>query len=137
MEDPDAIVMVAGTLAWAAGGAGLTDQFHSAERLAVKLVPLYRTHAASALAAIASGARVLGKWSDVERYASMALPLARERRDRWAEATSLDLLAAVGEDAPPPSEGVPAAPALEVSRRLAARLYRWRGAGSRVSVRPR
>jgi len=128
MEDPDAIVMVAGTLAWAAGGAGLPDQFHSAERLALGLVPLHRMHAASALAAIASGARGLGKWSAVHRYASMALPLARERLDRWAEATSLELLA-MGKGAPPPPEWVPDAPALEVSRRLAARLYRWRGRG--------
>jgi tetratricopeptide (TPR) repeat protein len=127
MEDPDAIVMVAGTLAWAAGGAGFTDQFHSAERLAVELVPLYRTHAASALAAIALGARVLGEWNAVHRYASMALPLARQRLDRWAEAASLDLLAAVGEHTRPPPEVVPDAPALEVARRLAARLYRWRG----------
>jgi len=129
MEDPDAIVMVAGTLAWAAGGALHPDQFDSAERLAVKLAPLYRTHAASALAAIALGGRVLGKWDAVRRYASMALPLARERLDRWAEATSLELLAAVERREPPPPEGAPDARALEVSRRLAARLYRWRGRG--------
>ncbi|MFL5537736.1 MAG: hypothetical protein ACJ8J0_02005, partial [Longimicrobiaceae bacterium] len=129
MEDPDAIVMVAGTLAWAAGGAMLSDQFDSAERLAVKLAPLYKTHAASALAALALGGRALGRWDAVHRYASMALPLARERLDRWAEATSLELLAAVDRGEPPPPEGVPDARALEVSRRLAARLYRWRGRG--------
>lgn len=129
MDDPDAIVMVAGTLAWAAGGAMLPDQFHSAERLAMELVPLYKTHAASALAAIALGGRVLGKWDAVHRYASMALPTARERLDRWAEATSLELLAAVGRGEPAPPEGVPDARALEVSRRLAARLYRWRRRG--------
>jgi hypothetical protein len=129
MDDPDAIVMVAGSLAWAAGGAMLPDQFDSAARLAVELAPLYKTHAASALAAIALGGRVLGKWDAVRRYASMALPLARERLDRWAETTSLALLAAVDRGEPPPPEGVPDARTMEVSRRLAARLYRWRGRG--------
>lgn len=127
MEDPDAIVMVAGTLAWAAGGAGQPDMFQSAERLAMELVPLYAENAASALAAIASGAHALGRWSAVHRYASMALPLARKRLDRWAEATALALLAAVEKGEPAAAEGEPDAPALYVSRRLAARLYRWRG----------
>jgi tetratricopeptide (TPR) repeat protein len=129
MEEPDAIVMVAGTLAWAAGGVKRSDQFDSAERLAVELAPLYKTHAASALAAIALGGRVLGRWEAVRRYASMALPLARERLDSWAEATSLELLTAADKREPPPHEGVPDARALEVSRRLAARMYRWRGRG--------
>lgn len=109
------------------GGAGQPDLFQSAERLAMELVPLYRENAASALAAIASGAHALGRWSAVYRYASMALPLARQRLDRWAEATALDLLAAVEKEGPAAAEGEPDASALYVSRRLAARLYRWRG----------
>jgi tetratricopeptide (TPR) repeat protein len=129
MDDPDAIVMVAGTLAWAAGGAMRPDQFDSAERLAVELAPLYKTHAASALAAIGLGGCVLGRWDAVRRHASTALPLARERLDTWAEATSLELLAAVDSKEPSPPEGVPDARTLEVSRRLAARLYRWKGRG--------
>jgi hypothetical protein len=134
MDDPDAMVMVAGTLAWAAGGAMLSDQFDSAERLAVELASLYKTHAASALAAIALGGRVLGRWDAVHRYASMALPLARERLDGWAETISLELLAAVDRGEPPPPEGVPDARALEVSRRLAARMYRWQGRVKRPAI---
>ncbi|HET7461698.1 MAG TPA: hypothetical protein VFJ82_10630 [Longimicrobium sp.] len=129
MDDPDAIVMVAGTLAWAAGGASLPEQFQAAERLALELAPLHKAHAASSLSAIASGARALGEWNSVHRYASMALPMAQERLDRWAESTCLELLAAVDEGTPAPPEGVPDAQALEVSRRLAARLFRWRGRG--------
>ncbi|HEX8245755.1 MAG TPA: hypothetical protein VF541_19740 [Longimicrobium sp.] len=126
IEQPELIVIAAGTLAWAAGGALLAEEFRAAERLAVQMASLYELHAASALTAVASGARALGEWSAVFRYASMALPIARRRRDTWAETNSLALLAAVETGEPAPPEEMPAARTVDVSRRLAARLLRWR-----------
>lgn len=134
MDDPDTIVMVAATLAWAAGGAQRPEQFRSAAKMAVELVPLYKEHAAAALAAIAMGARALRECGTVHRYASMALTHARQRSNRWAESTARELLAAVGENRPAPAEGTPDARTLEVARRLATRLVRrWRGRKGRAS----
>jgi tetratricopeptide (TPR) repeat protein len=134
MEDPDTIVMVAGTLAWAAGGAQRPEQFREAAKLAVELGPLYKEHAAAALAAVAMGAHALREWGAASRYASMALTQARQRSNSWAESTARGLLSAVGESRPAPPEGTPDARTLEVARRLATRLVRrWSGRKGRAS----
>jgi tetratricopeptide (TPR) repeat protein len=135
IDRPDEMIMVLGTLSWAAGGASRPEQFHSAEKAALELVPLYPEFAAPALVTIAWGARTLGKWSLVHKYASMALPLARTRGSAWAEANARTLLEAVecGADL---QEETPDARTLELSRRLAARLLRWRqgSSGNRASA---
>ena len=128
LEEPAALTMAAGTLAWAAGGAGFSDQFTAAERLALELTPLYEENAASALVAVALGAWELDERAKVFRYASMALPLAENRGDEWARQRAAILLASVeadGEKRVPPPEP-PNSRTLAVSRRIAARLLRWR-----------
>lgn len=134
IERPDEMLMVLGTLCWAAGGSSHPEQFHRAEKLALELVPRYPEFAAPALTTVAWGARALGKWNLVQRYASMALPLARKQGNAWAETNSRALLDAV-ETADKGRYEEPAdARTLDLARRLAARLLRWRrgSAGTRA-----
>jgi hypothetical protein len=65
----------------------------------------------------------------------MALPLARTRGSAWAEANARILLEAVEHGADLQEES-PDAQTLALSRRLAARLLRWRrgSPGNRASI---
>lgn len=124
-------LVVWGTLARAAGGAGQRQRFYDALQQALSLAPAHSFMASGALYSAGEGARLLGDWLLAEELAHRALILAREHSSVVVVDLSAKLLAEASERLPgiPPAERKD--PRTQVLRDLAAevrlRLARWRG----------
>lgn len=71
-------LVVLGTLARAAGGAGESETFTATLQDISALASIYRSTGAGALYSAAEGARLLRRWKDAERLAGEAIHAARE-----------------------------------------------------------
>jgi len=119
------LVLVLGTAARAAGGAGAWEDYQRAESAIQKLIPHYPDRAAGALIGLAEGARSLGLWQEAASYADDALRQARGEPDPELVKTALVLIDVIRRRVPPEKETAPDAETAALTRRLAARLRRW------------
>jgi tetratricopeptide (TPR) repeat protein len=78
VEVPAEALVVWGTLARAAAGAGQRIRFNDAVEVVERMVMTYQGSAPAALYSVAEGARLLGDWSMAASYAARACHLARE-----------------------------------------------------------
>lgn len=93
-------LLVWGTIARAAGGAGDFAQFSSAKEQVAELAKRYAQHAAHALYEVAAGARLLNLWEECEKFAHEALAKAREQGRGDTEQDAKRLLRAVASRLP-------------------------------------
>ncbi len=124
---PEEQVLVWGTLARAAAGAGQVESFRQGEQKVLELVDSYREYGGAALVLIAEGAWSLSLWEDAERYLRKAVEMARERRDREPIRVARRVLRSVNKREPAPRETPAPADVVTLVRQVAARLRSWKG----------
>jgi tetratricopeptide (TPR) repeat protein len=137
IANPAEQMVVWGTLARAAGGAGLRQRFHDAVQRVLELAPRHSFLGSGALYNAAEGARLVGDWELADELVRRALVAAREHES----AVVLELARELRDDIEARRPGVPQAKPhdarAQVLRGLAVevrlRLARWRG----PSWRPR
>jgi tetratricopeptide (TPR) repeat protein len=106
----DQSVLVLGTLARAAAGAGRHGRFRTLERMLLPLTLRYEEFAAPAFIHLAEGARAFGDWAGAERYADAARQLAERRNDALIRRDAQALLERIAGHAPPEPEESPPDP---------------------------
>ncbi len=126
MERPDELVHALGTFARAAGAAGHANRFVAAEAAALEMVQHYPEYRPPVLLCLGEGARGCGRWDEAERYARDALAAARPGGNVDLERHATSLVRAVARREPPVPEIEPSAEVAALTRRIAARLRRWR-----------
>jgi tetratricopeptide (TPR) repeat protein len=126
IERPDELVHALGTAARAAGAAGYAARFAAAETTALEMVKHFPEYRPPIVFCLGEGARGCGRWEDAARYAAEALTLARQvgNVDLERHAEALVQAVALREPSAPAVEPVGEVAAL--TRRIAARLRRWR-----------
>lgn len=105
-------VLVAGTFARAAGGAGLADHYAQGEARVLHHVHDHGYHADAVFVNLAFGARALGDWLRAERYVRRGIAAAVRKAHPYVERVARALSREIAARAPAP----PAAPALPVGR---------------------
>ncbi|HEV2150466.1 MAG TPA: tetratricopeptide repeat protein [Longimicrobiaceae bacterium] len=128
---PELQTLYWGTLARAAAGVRRRERFEEAEQRTLHFIGLYEEYAPAALVNLSEGARSLAEWDLSEQYAGMAVEFARAREDVVVERYALDLLdkiatreLAANEQQPPQADQIRI-----LSRRLVARLHKWKVPG--------
>ncbi len=137
IRSPAEQLIVWGTLARAAAGAGEISLYQEALRHVTQLVPEHRQNAAAALYSIGEAARLLGNWNAAEDSARRALELGKATGAHDVVRRTQALLSAI-EQRQPQAIALPAGDARAAALRgLAAtvrlRIAKWRG----PSWRPR
>lgn len=129
---PDEQVLFYSTVCWAAGGAGRRELYAKAERHVLEQIAVYGEHAPAAWLHMAEGARFAADWERAANYAAKAMKAAREHADPVLLAEAEALQAEIAVQKQGPREEVPAddEPYLRLTRRLAARLRRWKPSDS-------
>lgn len=124
------MVLIWSTYGRAAGMLGHLQRFRTAEREVQALAPRFDANAAAAYVNLAAGAHLLGLRAEAEQHAARSLELARSRDEARIVADAAALLVEIRSDnpAPPPFEHDPPEPMHRLSRDLAERLSKWRGA---------
>lgn len=130
-------VVVWGTIARSAAGAGHRRRFTEAVHMVNSLAPKFAQSGAAALYGVAEGARLLGDWPMAQRYASEAARLATLTGSQQVLSLSTDLLRSVEEHRPGLANLPKYHPSGTLLRQLAPlvrlRVAKWRG----PSWRPR
>jgi tetratricopeptide (TPR) repeat protein len=121
-------VMLA-TLARAAAGAGQVARFQEVEVRVLRLAGLHDEFAPAAFIHLAEAARAFRDWSKAERYANAAREAAQRREHALVLTDAVVLLARIALREPSPREEPVPEPELVrgLTRRLAARLRKWKG----------
>lgn len=129
---PQDQTLVWATLAHAAAGAGRWELYADAEKAARSRVALHQEFAPAVFVHLAEGARNLREWDRAENYAAMAVEAARHVQQGFVEQVALQLLDEIAIRQPPPPEETP--PNQDqvriLTRRLLARLHKWKAPGS-------
>jgi tetratricopeptide (TPR) repeat protein len=131
IESPAEQMVVWGTLARAAGGAGQRERFRDAADRVLELAPRYSYLGSGALYSAAEGARLIGDWALAGDLVDRALTAAEEHDS----VVVLEVARMLRADVEARRSGIPLAdrrdPRSQVLRDLAAeirlRLARWRG----------
>lgn len=131
IERPAEQMVVWGTLARAAGGAGQRPRFRDATDRVLEMAPRYSYLGSGALYSAAEGARLLGDWTLAGELVDRALAAAEEHNS----VVVLEVAHTLRGDVEARRAGIPLAdrrdPCAQVLRELAAeirlRLARWRG----------
>lgn len=92
IEAPAEALVVWGTLARAAAGAGLRRRFLDAVAVVDRMVPAYEASAPAALFSVAEGARLLEDWDMAASYAARAAESARDAGSVQVRRRAEDLL---------------------------------------------
>jgi tetratricopeptide (TPR) repeat protein len=125
-DEPSEQVLVWGSLAWAAAGAGDRTRFDDARERVLALAPAHREHGAAALRGLAHGARGFHEWEVATEAAVLARQISVSRGDPWDEVANTELWTQIGRREPllpaiPPARtDVPGLVA-----QLESRLARW------------
>lgn len=121
---PNDAALVWSTVAWAAAGAGKSEQFREAEREALQLLGLSDEHAPATFIHLAEAARALGEWDAAKRYAAASATAAAERKDAAIAREAAELLVALDarEAATPEAEASPEMQALLRELRIRVRI---------------
>lgn len=123
-------LVVLGTLARAAGGAGEVETFTATLETIADQASIYRSTGAGALYSAAEGARLLRRWEDAERLVGQAIHAARENDLPIVLERAQTLHAEVGARAPgiaAANDGDPRTRYLEeLGKEALRRLLRWR-----------
>jgi tetratricopeptide (TPR) repeat protein len=137
VRSPAEQLIVWGTLARAAAGAGEISHYREALRHVTLLVPEHRQNAAAALYSIGEAARLLGNWNAAEDSARGAVELGEATGAHDVVRRSQALLRAIKQREPQATVLLPDDPRAVALRGLAAtvrlRIAKWRG----PSWRPR
>jgi tetratricopeptide (TPR) repeat protein len=125
---PDEQVLFYSTVCWAAGGAGRRELYAKAEQHVLEQIAVHNEHATAAWLHLAEGARFVSEWERAATYAAEAAKSARESADPVLLAEAEELIVDIAARKQGPREQVPAddEPYLRLTRRLAARLRRWK-----------
>jgi len=127
-QSPGAQLVAWGNLARAAAGSRSLGRLGEAEWQILRLLGTDKEFAPAALNSLAIGAQVLEKWDEAERCASLALEMARVRRDGGEERVATNLLAQIATHKTVPEEQDP--PDLErleaLIGRFDSRLRKWK-----------
>lgn len=127
---PGEQLVVMGTLARAAGGAGQRARFLEVAQSVESLASTYPATGAGALFSTAEGARLLRDWELAERLAHQAVAAARANDAVLVLDLAQALCAAIAERRPgmPPASDDPYGPTLHIlAAEARRRLDRWRG----------
>lgn len=126
IERPDELVHALGTFARAAGAAGHVARFATAEAAALEMLEHFPEYRPPVFVCLGEGARGCARWADAARYAEQAAALARQVGNVDLERHAAALVRAVAARERP-SPGVEAGGEVAaLTRRIAARLRRWR-----------
>ncbi|HEX8362589.1 MAG TPA: tetratricopeptide repeat protein [Longimicrobium sp.] len=136
IQRPEDQTLVWSVTARAAAGAGHVGRH---DELAERVFPaagLHAEYAAGALYNLAEAAVSLGRWERAEILVEAALELARARNDAEVERVALDLCGRIARREVPAHSrsGAGTEPSRALSRRLAARLARWKALTHRSAV---
>ncbi|HLL48380.1 MAG TPA: tetratricopeptide repeat protein, partial [Longimicrobiaceae bacterium] len=91
INKPEELALVYGTMARAAGGARHRERYEDAEERALKVFGTHEEFSSATLIHLAEGARAFRKWDKSERYAALALEIARRRKESLLERDAADL----------------------------------------------
>ena len=129
---PTEQVLFYSTVCWAAGGAGRRDLYDNAERRVLEQIGLHDEHETAAFLHLAEGARYFSEWERAAAYAAEALKSAEARANPVYLREAQELVSEISARKKGPREEVPAddEPYLRLTRRLAARLRKWKPSGS-------
>ncbi|HEX6749062.1 MAG TPA: hypothetical protein VF092_17315 [Longimicrobium sp.] len=114
------------SLAWAAGGAGLRDRFHDAERTTLQLVPDHPDFAPAIFIHLAEGARTLSDWPRALRYAEAARASARTTKSPALEREAAELASSIDARQPAPPQATPEPEIESLTALVLDRLERWK-----------
>jgi hypothetical protein len=123
---PEEATLVWSTVAAAAGGAAHLTLYQEAERKTLELVGLYEEHAAAALVSLAHGARCLRDDARAERFADLAVEIAKRRDEQGEIQRASAVLRQIERKEPAPEEAPAPNEIAALARRLAARLRIWK-----------
>ncbi|HEX2091616.1 MAG TPA: tetratricopeptide repeat protein [Longimicrobiaceae bacterium] len=131
LERPDESLLVWGTLARAAAGAGQRRRFAEAEQKVVQLADSFEEFSPAAFIHLAEGARTVGEWTRAEKYTAEAVERARRRRNKVAERVGLELMEKISarELSPPEQEPEDRDRMEALILRIATRLRIWKAPG--------
>ena len=123
-----AMGMLHGITAWAAAGAGFGGSYFEASEAALDIARINEECAGAVYLALGQSARILGRWEEAAEHAGAALAVGRRRADSEVSRLAEELVSQVKrrEPPPPPCELESDTPLAALTRRLAARLRRWK-----------
>lgn len=131
ISSPAERVVVLGTLARAAAGAGLRARYIEVAQTVQEQAPHYPVMAAGALYSVAEGARLLGDWDDAARLAELAVASGRANDQPLALGRAQKLLSEVAARQPGPAplsrEDARGAILRNLAPVVRLRLRAWRG----------
>lgn len=131
-ERPDELLHALATLTSAAGAAGNAARFDVAASAALEMVEHYPEYRPVLCVALGEGSRGCRRWEDAARYAAEAMELAVRAGNADLVPHASALQDAVERREPCPPAADPDGEVAALTRRLAARLRRWRRRTRRV-----